>query len=307
MNNEAIETFITVAKTRNISKAAKMLFVSQATVSYRISQLEKKLSATLIIRNKGGKQTELTLAGKNFLPLAQSWVNLNREIENFHTRPEAMELTIGLVNSANNYLFPDFYNQLKDDIFDWRLSIKTLHSREIYEMVQMNQLDFGFPIADLSLPSTKRQPIHSEQLMVVSRNRINGKKKLLPKDLAINHQIYIDWGEDYRRWHNLYFPMNTTPKFSVDTAKVAMDMLDDTLWFFAPYSMCLHFINGHHQCTISHLELTTPTRTLYMVTNPLTEQTKRRQIILFKRRVLQYVHSRDRDIQRMLASFSSAK
>ena len=79
MNSELIETFVTVANAGNITKSADILFVSQATVSHRIKQLEEKLGVQLILRNKGSKQTNLTIAGKNFLPLAQSWLRLNDE------------------------------------------------------------------------------------------------------------------------------------------------------------------------------------------------------------------------------------
>lgn len=304
MNSDLLETFVTVANSNNITKSAHHLFVSQATVSHRIKQLEEKLGVALLVRTKGAKQTELTLAGKNFLPLAQSWLNLNNEIENFQERPQAMELTIGIVNSANNYLFSEFYNQLKKDTIDWRLTIKTMHTPEIYEQVRLNQLDIGFPLAEMVIPGIQVKEIHSEKLMVVSKHRINNKNTLFPIDLDTNYQIYINWGHDYRQWHNRFFPPSAPPKFSVDTAKVALDLLDDNSWFLAPYSVCMHFRNGH-DCFISKLGLDTPSRILYLTTNHLTEQMKRRQIVLFKRKLLQFIRKQEYSIQEMLNDFYS--
>ena len=60
MEKELIETFLVVAKVSNISKASKLLYVSQATVSYRLKLLEKKLNTSLIQRSKGTRQTMLT-------------------------------------------------------------------------------------------------------------------------------------------------------------------------------------------------------------------------------------------------------
>ena len=51
MEKELIETFLVVAKVNNISKASKLLYVSQATVSYRLKLLEKKLNTSLIQRS----------------------------------------------------------------------------------------------------------------------------------------------------------------------------------------------------------------------------------------------------------------
>ena len=148
MNSELIETFVTVANAGNITKSADILFVSQATVSHRIKQLEEKLGVQLILRNKGSKQTNLTIAGKNFLPLAQSWLRLNDEISAFQERPQALELSIGVVPSVNDYLLTDFYKELKQDTLDWRLTVRTLHTQEIYDHVRQNTIDVGLPLGE---------------------------------------------------------------------------------------------------------------------------------------------------------------
>ena len=80
MEKELIETFLIIAKVNNISKASKMLYVSQATVSYRLKLLEKKLGTPLIQRSKGTRQTLLTTNGRRFLPLAQSWLDMEKMI-----------------------------------------------------------------------------------------------------------------------------------------------------------------------------------------------------------------------------------
>ena len=303
MNTELIETFITVANSNNITKSAALLYVSQATVSHRIKQLETKMGVSLLVRHKGSKQTELTLAGKNFLPLAQTWLNLSHEIDAFQSRPQAMELTIGLVNSANNYLFPEFYTQLKKDVLDWHLTIKTMHTPEIYEQVRLNMIDIGFPLAEQVIPGINVKKVHTEKLMIVSKNQIKDKATLMPIDLDTNNQIYINWGPDYRHWHNRFFPPSGTPKFSIDMIKVALDLLDEKSWFFAPYSICQH-LQYNHNCYISKLALDTPSRNLYMITSRLTEQTKRLQIVLFKHKILQYIRKREDYIQTMLDNCS---
>lgn len=52
------KVFLTVAQTKNISKAAEMLYISQPAISYDIKMLENALGGKLFIRTSKG--VELT-------------------------------------------------------------------------------------------------------------------------------------------------------------------------------------------------------------------------------------------------------
>ena len=302
MEKDLLETFVTLANVQNISKTAQVLYISQAAVSHRLKKLEEHVGEELIIRNKGAKHTHLTAAGARSLPLAQNWLRLDQDLENFQHRPQTLELTIGTVNSVNNYLFSAFYNQLKADPLDWRLHIRTLHSNEIYEQVRLHVLDIGFPLREQRVPHIRVRKIHSETLMVVSRHKIHDKTVLMPSDLDGRKQIYINWGADYIHWHSLYFPSYIMPKFSVDTAKIAFDLLDDTTWFFAPYSICLE-LRKREDCYISGLAVQTPSRDMYMITDTQMEKMKRREITLFKWRIIHYIRHKEKEFIDMLHRF----
>ena len=68
MNLSEIETFLMIVKTKNITKTAENLFLSQPTVSHRLKSLENELQVNLITRKKGYKQIELTTQGEEFIP-----------------------------------------------------------------------------------------------------------------------------------------------------------------------------------------------------------------------------------------------
>ena len=53
MNLADIETFLMIVKTKNITKTADNLFLSQPTVSHRLKLLEEELKVKLITRKKG--------------------------------------------------------------------------------------------------------------------------------------------------------------------------------------------------------------------------------------------------------------
>ena len=95
-NIHLYEIFYTVAKTKNISKAAEFLFISQPAVSYHLRVLERQLGIKLFYRTPKG--VVLTPGGETFLPYVeagyQSLVMGERaidEIDSFNTG----KITIG--------------------------------------------------------------------------------------------------------------------------------------------------------------------------------------------------------------------
>ena len=69
MNLAEIETFLTIVNTKSITRTADLLFLSQPTVSHRLTSLENELGFPLVIRQKGHKQVELTAKGTDFIIL----------------------------------------------------------------------------------------------------------------------------------------------------------------------------------------------------------------------------------------------
>ena len=51
MTYQDIHTFLTIASSSSLSKAAESLFVSQPALSHRLSALEEELGTELIIRD----------------------------------------------------------------------------------------------------------------------------------------------------------------------------------------------------------------------------------------------------------------
>lgn len=65
MTLNQLRYFMTLAQCLNFSRAAQMLYVSQPTLSYQISELEKDLGAQLFVRDK--RKVFLTHAGKQII------------------------------------------------------------------------------------------------------------------------------------------------------------------------------------------------------------------------------------------------
>lgn len=72
MNLKQLQEFLVVAQERQITSAAKRLYMAQPPLSYQMKQLEKELGFKLFTRNSYG--IDLTPAGKTFQAYAQEMV-----------------------------------------------------------------------------------------------------------------------------------------------------------------------------------------------------------------------------------------
>ena len=68
MNLKQLEAFVKVAETKSFSSAAKLLYLTQPTVSAHIASLEKELNACLLVRSTKG--VALSEAGKELYAYA---------------------------------------------------------------------------------------------------------------------------------------------------------------------------------------------------------------------------------------------
>ena len=77
MNTEQLKTFLSLAETKNFSRSAEALIISQSTVSKRIGELEKETGQPLFLRGRGG--VRLTGAGQALREYAEQIVNLEEK------------------------------------------------------------------------------------------------------------------------------------------------------------------------------------------------------------------------------------
>lgn len=145
--------FYEVAKTRNISKAAKELFISQPAISKSISKLEDNLGVSLFTRNSRGVQ--LTQEGEllfehsktAFEALSLGEQELKR-IQEFNIG----HLRIGVSNTLCRYVLLPY---LKDFIHQYphiKISIESQSTAQTLAMLEQQKIDVGL----IAQPSAMR-------------------------------------------------------------------------------------------------------------------------------------------------------
>lgn len=77
MNLDYLRYFVTLAKVKHYTKAAKQLWITQPSLSHAIAQLEEELGVPLFEKN--GRRNTLTCFGEEFLPYAEQTIALLEE------------------------------------------------------------------------------------------------------------------------------------------------------------------------------------------------------------------------------------
>lgn len=112
MTLQEIRYFCVTAEVLHYTKAANLLYISQPSLSYALSKLEKELGVHLF--EKRGKQVSLTKYGEAFLPYAKRALNeLSDGIDRINSidQPETGIVSLGYINSTSFTVLPEFVNK----------------------------------------------------------------------------------------------------------------------------------------------------------------------------------------------------
>ncbi|QRF75336.1 putative DNA-binding transcriptional regulator [Thermoplasmatales archaeon] len=146
MNQDYLKAFVDLARSRNMRKTAANLGITEATVSYRLKQLEKMIGHTLFSRES--KKLEITQFGKEFYPDAIQVVSILDKYSANHTLNIASKvIKVSSGEIAAIYVLPGLIKSFKDKNRDITVDMEIGSSYEIVqELVDANS-DVGFVVS----------------------------------------------------------------------------------------------------------------------------------------------------------------
>ena len=169
MNLKQLEAFVRVAETKSFSAAAKMLFLTQPTVSAHIASLERELNTCLLIRNTKG--VALSESGKELYAYAEQMLELEQKIrERFGLtgRQPGSVLRIAASTIPSLYLLPDIMARFRNEYPEEQLKLFETDSSGVVEMILSHKADVGFTGTVLEKGSCTYIPFYQDELVVLT-------------------------------------------------------------------------------------------------------------------------------------------
>src|SRR6266571_1504646 len=202
-----LESFVEVARTGNVSRAADALFLTQPALTARLKSLESDLGVELFVRSARGMK--LTDAGRAFLPYAQRTLGLvteGRQVISDLREGATGELVIGAAPAVSTYLLPAILKTYRATYPNVRLGVKTGHTEEVLELVLRQEVNIGLgrPVRH---PEVELIPVfEDEMLLVVSRRHpFASRTKVRMDELASERLILFDRTSSYHELTSALF------------------------------------------------------------------------------------------------------
>ena len=199
MDTELARTFLNVVATGSFSAASERLFVTQSTVSARISQLERLLNCRLFVRNKGG--AELTACGRHFQQHASVLV---RTVE------QARQDVGVMPGHQDKFVLGGRFGLWEQFLLGWlsrtrhelpQLSVRCEVGFEdgLTQWLVEGRLDVGVMYAPQSRPGMRVEQLFEERLLLVSSDASTD-------GAPGSCYVHVDWGPEFFQQYKMTYP-----------------------------------------------------------------------------------------------------
>ena len=200
MELRTINTFLKVASTQNLSKAAEQLGYTQSNVTVQIKKLEKELGLELFERI--GKHIYLTDKGKDFIFYANRIIQDAESAMAFskeETSPTG-KLRIGGVESVCTGLLPDLLIEFHKICPNVEVIIKSGPTNALLDMAASNEIDL---ILTMDHKIYKKEWVcafekQEDIIFVTLRKNTSSNKTVLIEELIKEPFILTETGAAYR-------------------------------------------------------------------------------------------------------------
>lgn len=142
MELKTLSTFVTVARLKNFSAAARELHTVQPTVSRHISELENELQTKLFARTT--HQVELTPQGERLLPEALNILANDLRVKTLiksRENEEKQEIRIGYLATACAFFLPDLIQGFRRQHQDVHFKLHEMTPAELTEAMVDDKVD----------------------------------------------------------------------------------------------------------------------------------------------------------------------
>lgn len=194
-----IESFLAVARTQSVSRAADELFVTQPALTARLRELERELGAELFLRLPRGMR--LTEAGHVFLPYAERAVAALREgrerVEQL-VREGGDVLILAAPPGVSTYTLPPILERFTLERPHVAISVRTGHTEEVLGMVLREEVQLGLGRA-IRHPDIESVMLYEDEivLVTVANSPLAERERVSLLDIEGERLILFDTASSY--------------------------------------------------------------------------------------------------------------
>ena len=169
MDIRKIETFLCAADNLTFSETAKLLHLSQPTVSHQIKALEKELGVTLFRRNSTGLQ--LTEAGRLLLPWARRLIHDTNNLQDMMASLKddiVGEIRIACSTTSGKYILPQISTRFCQRYPGIRMRILACGAEQATINLLEGQADLGVVSSEVIASGLEVQQFFRDSIILIA-------------------------------------------------------------------------------------------------------------------------------------------
>lgn len=169
MNLDYLKAFYTTVNCNSISKASKLLHITQPALSMQIQHLENELNATLLIRSNKG--VELTEEGKIVFDHAESMLSLEKSIlKNLNElKKDKQLLNISACKYIGEYVLPCSIYTFKEIHPDIDVKLNVDNTTQIISKILNHEINLGVIAGINEIEDIISTPILSDKIVLITK------------------------------------------------------------------------------------------------------------------------------------------
>lgn len=236
MEINQLETFLTLAKTKNFTKTAEILHLAQSTVTARIKGLEEELDKPLF--NRSNKAVELTSAGKTFLSYAERIVSLSYKSKEVLQLEEQYEgkLVLGGPASVWNYALQQQVSGFIHYYPTIAIELVTDTSENTLQKVLDGIMHVGLVYEKPRHPQLRVELIKEDDYVLVGKRLF--ERPVTVKDFYHHRFIFKEYGKAFSAWFTSLVGEKYIPPFKVNNTELLLKkLIQEEAFGFIPRSI----------------------------------------------------------------------
>ena len=191
MLDDKLATLLAVAQTKNFTKAAEQLGLTQPAVSHHITQLEREYGAKLFVRGKGDFRP--TPEGETVIRYARRLKALHEKLiqELADDTRRMTKLRIGVTHTSESNTITEIlakYANLHDNV---SITIITDNIKNLYDMLETYEIDIAVVEGKRLVPGLNYLMLDTDYLVCVlaNENPLSRQSMVTIDELKSEHMI----------------------------------------------------------------------------------------------------------------------